>query len=687
MALSPQPYLVQFTTEDGLPSNQVYAIESAASGRLFFATQRGIASFDGQRFTRFSTKNGLAGTVVFGLHLDRKERLWYFTFENRIGYWEAGQWHHHPANRQLSEAMGSKVISSLAVDDSNRVWLGYKSRNTGVVRLGWEGDLSVHYQGALDTLRIAKPLAEAFVWGVGAGTSMLVHNSDGHLFQNRQKIQSESQIALFPHQNEFRFIADERLYQPVGEALELVYSFPSPIHFYCYDSLVGLGWVGTRKDGLFAFKKGRVVQHLLPGCSIYDVHRDHEGGLWISTASKGVFYWAPDAPVYYPFPHSANYQQFFFYEGRMLLAQPNAIEEWVLQDSTWILQSQLHFDGYSSLYLMDDQLLITFDTAFQVLELQPKLQQNGQLVEGMFYSVATWRNRRFLGYFGWYECDERWKPLDDHKHRKGNRIFTLQPEANRLLIGTSQGIWSQTDSSELQLFSSVDSGLSFRVTQIHPVDTGYLLQTLGQGVLWWNGHHGAAQRVEALPTHPFVHRLLPSGKDRFYLLSTEGLAALKRHRNQWQVAPQMVAQGRQSDWRDIGQWKETLWLLRKDGLFTLSPQKKILPTPLPPVELVSLEASGEPLALQTRDLAHHQNDLHFVFKSYTYAHREAVNYQYRINNKPWKPLAHGALRLANLAPNHYHLSVRAYTESGLVSPVKVMAFTIRPPWWWFYSFC
>ena len=91
--ISQQAYLKNFTTNNGLADNTVYQSIIDDEGVIWFATDRGISSYDGRVFKNFNTSNGLQGNTVFGFHKDGKGRIWYYTLEARIGYYENKHWH------------------------------------------------------------------------------------------------------------------------------------------------------------------------------------------------------------------------------------------------------------------------------------------------------------------------------------------------------------------------------------------------------------------------------------------------------------------------------------------------------------------------------------------------------------------------------------------------------------------
>src|SRR5579872_3565773 len=64
-------------TDSGLPQNTVSAILQTSDGYLWFATDGGLARFDGQRFAIFDSQNGdLPNDRVRGLVEDGSRALW-----------------------------------------------------------------------------------------------------------------------------------------------------------------------------------------------------------------------------------------------------------------------------------------------------------------------------------------------------------------------------------------------------------------------------------------------------------------------------------------------------------------------------------------------------------------------------------------------------------------------------------
>lgn len=65
-----------FTTEDGLSGNVVYAIAREANGTLWFGTNRGLTRYDGTTWTRFGHADGLPGRHFYTIAITADDNVW-----------------------------------------------------------------------------------------------------------------------------------------------------------------------------------------------------------------------------------------------------------------------------------------------------------------------------------------------------------------------------------------------------------------------------------------------------------------------------------------------------------------------------------------------------------------------------------------------------------------------------------
>jgi ligand-binding sensor domain-containing protein len=161
-------------TEGGLIDNWVYAIEIAASGKIWFGTESGISAYNNGKWQAFNHSNGL------GAPYDQVR-------EQNQGIISLFQGQHHSAspsipNIQTSDYRPNYVISML-LDEKNRLWIGT-----------WGGGLSMLDTKTLKfrnfTMKDGLPgnfilsLESSGSNGLWIGTNAGLSRFDGRTFQN-----------------------------------------------------------------------------------------------------------------------------------------------------------------------------------------------------------------------------------------------------------------------------------------------------------------------------------------------------------------------------------------------------------------------------------------------------------------------------------------------------------------------
>lgn len=75
-----------FTTEDGLPSNEIYCVFQDSKGFIWVGTDKGVARYDGYSFITYTTQDGLTDNLIFGIVEDSKGNIWFTTSNVTLCY-------------------------------------------------------------------------------------------------------------------------------------------------------------------------------------------------------------------------------------------------------------------------------------------------------------------------------------------------------------------------------------------------------------------------------------------------------------------------------------------------------------------------------------------------------------------------------------------------------------------------
>ena len=122
------------TMLQGRPSynpNYVFSILAAPDGAVWAGTWgAGVGRFDGKTWTNFTTREGLAGNVVYSIVRDSRGVMWFGT-DNGISRYDGKQF----VNYTRKDGLIESHVYALAVAPNGNVWAGTKG---GVVRIGYK---------------------------------------------------------------------------------------------------------------------------------------------------------------------------------------------------------------------------------------------------------------------------------------------------------------------------------------------------------------------------------------------------------------------------------------------------------------------------------------------------------------------------------------------------------------------
>ncbi len=132
-----------FTKDHGLGSNRVFTLKQTPEGHLWIATGGGISYFDGHRFMRYSTDQGLPMNVIRALHIDQDNPniLWFGTEGRGIGKLSNGRIKTLGSDGGLFDDM----ILNITEDENGRLWM---STNRGIFYIRKDEALS-YFEGQL----------------------------------------------------------------------------------------------------------------------------------------------------------------------------------------------------------------------------------------------------------------------------------------------------------------------------------------------------------------------------------------------------------------------------------------------------------------------------------------------------------------------------------------------------------
>jgi signal transduction histidine kinase/ligand-binding sensor domain-containing protein len=115
-----QSYFVKsYSSEEGLPQNQVFSIAQDTFGYMWFATAGGLSRYDGRRFRNFKKEHGLTSNVVRDVHIASDGNLWCATDEGVNRYFTALD---SFVSFSVEDGLGRGIVRQIAEDASGHLW-------------------------------------------------------------------------------------------------------------------------------------------------------------------------------------------------------------------------------------------------------------------------------------------------------------------------------------------------------------------------------------------------------------------------------------------------------------------------------------------------------------------------------------------------------------------------------------
>jgi len=118
----------QYTTKNGLPSNDVKAIHESADGGLWFGTYGGLAKFKDGQFTSYTTAQGLTGNRVRSLYEDADGALWVGTYDDGLSRFRDGRFFSY----RMEHGLHNNGVFQILEDRRGYFWIGC---NKGIYRV------------------------------------------------------------------------------------------------------------------------------------------------------------------------------------------------------------------------------------------------------------------------------------------------------------------------------------------------------------------------------------------------------------------------------------------------------------------------------------------------------------------------------------------------------------------------
>lgn len=733
------PHFRQLSTDDGLPSSEVYFVMEDSKGFMWFGTDNGVARFDGYEFTVFDSKDGLEDVVVFKLMEDYNGVIWVSTLSGKLFYYTEGKFHEWEHNQKLDELRNGNYYLKLAHIDREGNFYIYgggsklfvisedgKMFYQGIVTerelelFSNETTLSDSSQSVWNTQiktltdRNFVLVKDISIWETGEGGQKTEVTEDYSIakLKGAKYAFSITQPSINPEGEFLLFSRNQVSWLKKGKLPKTVVADNRGMN-YAFSSKKGKYWACmTRGKGLihynFSDSSNPVVDTTLIGRSVSYGTYDSKGGLWLTTLEAGVYY--------------ASHPNLSLYSSKNEVASEKAFSLAMVNDHIFFAG---YGDGNINLWNVKSKSVTTLPVInadifpinwLTYLPQNEKLYMgggyyiNGSSITGKGYEKRSYASTQIAYSYGVYD------PIYDpstiylmsyffsaklalnrdsiYSYSEDRGIYNLQSilpiNDDELLFGTISGLKEVNELGKLELSERAVGVLAEeRITQMVKLPHDAILYgTRGKGVVFQNSDTTyAIGRSKGLASDMIrdIHRATDG---TVWVASLAGISSLKfdEYGRYSKLRTFGLEHGLPDlEVQDIDSYGDQIWLATAKGIAKFDQPAIDSVVSKPYIETFFLNATSVDIDSVGTFPAGRQ-DIDLSFGAINYQMRGDIPFRYRISSKDeWQFTKQRTVNYPNLNPGDYTFEVQSQNQDGYWSESTVLPFTIKNFWyhtWW-----
>lgn len=726
-----QPVMRNYSVEDGLPSSEVYNVVQDQRGYIWFATDHGVARFDGYDFDTYTSADGLTGNTCFHLYEDYRGWMWTWDADGKLSYFRNDSIFQYEYNHLLPRS--GVGVSEISIDNDNSLHVFYAAHTDyALIHISAAGEVIDKVplefrQAAPDRYNIVKAVALPHTRDIGVylhqrltyrhlENSTPIQIGKSKLLRNGKDIGCPEARVTRPFEfgghrgsSGVEYYRNQRLVYRVVNG-ECAGSFEAETEVLdLWEDGKGDLWVGTSRGGYW-FKNGEFTNPLkfLQRESISGLTEDHEGGMWLTTLEHGVYYCNDRSILNYDMetglqdnevrglalgPTGALWAG--LKNGSVMRVRGDTVEKVEIPP----LGIRSYYSGFG--YDREGRLLLP-------LRVGRIMRFDGVHTDTVTYGHAFYRHAHYsangpLYLAGSYEViiydgesiawASRWTAESVSYQFRVNAI--LDGPDNRVYLAGLRGLFVSTPD---QLAPQQVPELTNRINDMVLFHDSILVcATSGHGLQFWDGHNLITINRESHRLTSDIINTLAIDNDTIYAGTSAGLSRIvvrDFEAGDFEVVHFTRRDGLSSnEIHDIVVSPSHIYLATNAGI-TFFPKGFItLPPTAPPVYIEGIELSSGDTSIEPKyTLDYKGNFITIRFTGLTYHNPGNLKYRYRLAgiDDRWRETRDRSVNFTTLPKGTYRFEVAAAMEnsdewSETTAPI---AFEITPPYydsWWFRS--
>ena len=706
-------FYTNYTTDQGLPSTETYAVSQDKEGYLWFATDNGVCRFNGFEFKQFGPLQGLEDPVVFYIEIAEDGKVWFCSMSGKLFYYEKGEIFPYKHNKIISEFRQKNGLPSCFNITQNEVYIGLNG--LGILKIADNGTYRITRKNEGQGL-IFLDLGRKILNSNYQNATIKTRKSNISIIQNKQEFYFEKNIdkkgsgpakslrlnkdTLLLQSDYQWFIFDEK--KLIWEK-EVPETFTSIIQigkkFYaCPSSAKGI-WVFDNLEDL----KNMRHETYLDGIQTSGILQDKNGAFWITTIDKGVFYFPSfenkvlDENVGFSTAYITTFAQKDNKNAFVGLRNGDVFLYNFKKNTTKKIYNNTLQQKVYELYYDTKTDILWKGAAMQIEYLENGKWEKSKFLGNNAYKLKSiHQDKEILGIYqgGFFILDKKTKDSTFFTEYRKNipRIRTLAalgtPD-NRLWIGNVNGLFEIING---ELLSPNFSHPTFkkRIEDLAILSDGSMvIATKGGGVsLWKDADIQTITSKDGLSTD-MIENLYVDENDNIWAGTLNGLNRIKIQKDRSvQIQTINTTYGLPSnEITKVSKINGKLWVATTKGLAILN-DKELDFQGESNLIIEEVRVNGKPILDDENNIfPYNQNNIQIKYVDLNYRNAGNTLYRFRLKNQnEWTVSNDHGLNFSTLENGTYTFEVQVKTAIGAWSKSKIWQFEILPPWWktdWF----
>lgn len=694
----------RYDIKDGLAGSHVFCGVQDKEGFLWFGTESGLSRFDGVHFKTFTTEDGLPDNEIINLYCDSKGRVWLIPFRKSICYYYKGKLHTQQNDSLLNKFRIKGNIYYVAEDKHGTIAFAESYR----IHLLKGGTISTIDTAILNT---SKP-REFYITALAPDDSGMiqvhtkaglfkiaenrlvptyikeVHSNMGEVLVGRNFFVDVKPIEIFKINPANKFIITffrKRVQRIIGTTSgHINFSLIS-------DSLFS----NNTNDGAIIYNSndpGFMVHHLA-GKSVSFVFQDAEKNTWFCTQREGVY------KLNSPFVSGHQFKginnkplsvyAIYWHKDNLWVGTEDSYL-FTFRPSTGVSRLQPHTKDIIGSTRNSVRVLFETNTRDLIIGLQKQLKtvsglagtQTGSLKDlTAGYDNTALASTSFavwvLNTVSLKSVDTIWRGRATTAHYSNHD--------QHFYVGTLEGLYIISKQKKIHFAGDDTSLFKSRIAAIRETPDGTMwIATYDRGIIKYKNNKVIDHITKEHGLSSNISRCLFLRGNNLWIGTDRGLDKITFGENDYTLTKYSVADGLVSDFINCVYADDSLvYVGTPEGISYFDHHKISQKAPCL-LHLTDIIVSGKSIVNNSSfTLPRKQNNIRFEYSGISYRSGGDITYRYRLSglDTGWRITRESFLNYPILSPGDYAMELQAINKFGVKSDIIRIPFSIEKFWW------